>query len=237
LFVTSIAALESLRAREPAAIEASRAAAGLSLGEYTALYFAGALEFDDGLRLVQARGTAMQAAADAAPSGMVAILGLERDKVEALCQDAAQGETLQIANLLCPGNIVVSGTRAACERVVQLAPSAGAMKAVLLAVAGAFHTPIMRPAFERLANALAAANITKPRIPVILNVDARPHDNPAEIRELLGQQLLSPVRWEESMRYLLAQGFDTFYEVGPGRVLQGLMKRIDRSVKVHGAAA
>jgi [acyl-carrier-protein] S-malonyltransferase len=237
LFVASIAALESLRANAPEVVESCGAAAGLSLGEYTALCFAGVLEFDDGLKLVQERGAAMQAAADATPSGMVAILGLDVDKVEQLCRAAGQGEVLQVANLLCPGNIAVSGTRAACERIVQQASAAGAMKAVPLAVAGAFHSPIMRPAVERLATALARAPLAAPKVPVIFNVDAKPHDDPAEIRALLSQQLVYPVRWEESVRYLLAQGCDTFYEVGPGRVLQGLIKRIDRSVKVNGVAA
>ncbi len=237
LFVTSLAALAGLRSNSPELVEGCQAAAGLSLGEYTALVFAGVMEFEDGLRLVQERGTAMQAAADATPSSMVAILGLDRNKVEELCRQAAQGETLQVANLLCPGNIAVSGTLAACERIAQAAPAAGAMKAIPLAVAGAFHTPIMQPAVERLRRALATVPMKPPRIPVVTNVDARPHSDPEEIRSLLAQQVVSPVRWEDSVRYLLGQGFDTFYEIGPGRVLQGLMKRIERSVKVHGAAA
>jgi [acyl-carrier-protein] S-malonyltransferase len=237
LFVASLAALAALRADDPQAVDSCSAAAGLSLGEYTALVFAGVMEFDDGLRLVHERGSAMQAAADATPSGMVAILGLEADKVEQLCREASQGDILQVANLLCPGNIAVSGTRGACERVMQLAPAAGAMKAVPLAVAGAFHTPIMQPAVERLTSALAGVRMKKPRIPVVSNVDAQPHDETEEIRALLARQVVSPVRWEDSIRYLLGHGFDTFYEVGPGRVLQGLMKRIDRKVKVHSAAA
>jgi [acyl-carrier-protein] S-malonyltransferase len=237
LFVASLAALAALRTDNPQAVDSCTASAGLSLGEYTALVFAGVMEFDDGLRLVHERGSAMQAAADATPSGMVAILGLERVQVEQLCRDASQGETLEVANLLCPGNIAVSGTRAACERVVQLAPAAGAMKAVPLPVAGAFHTKIMQPAVERLTAALSSVPMKQPRIPVISNVDARPHDDPEEIRALLARQVVSPVCWEDSIRYLLGKGFDTFYEVGPGRVLQGLMKRIDRKAKVHGVAA
>lgn len=230
LFVTSLAAVESLRAESPDVALSCEAAAGLSLGEYTAMVFAGVMEFEDGLRLVQKRGAAMQEASDATPSGMVSILGLERSEVEALCEKARGGETLEIANYLCPGNIVVSGTVAACERVAELAPSMGAMKAVPLAVAGAFHTRIMRPADERLAEALADVPMRKPKIPVVSNVDARPHDDPEEIRQLLIQQILSPVRWEDSVRYLLAQGFDQFYEVGPGRVLLGLLRRIDRKI-------
>jgi len=237
LFVASLAALAALRHENPQVVDACSAAAGLSLGEYTALVFAGVMEFDDGLRLVQERGSAMQAAADATRSGMVAILGLEADKVEQLCRDASQGEILQVANRLCPGNIAVSGTCAACDRVAQMAPAAGAMKAVPLPVAGAFHTQIMQPAVERLTKALAGVPMKRPKIPVVSNVDARPHDNPEEIRALLARQVISPVRWEDSIRYLLGLGFDTFYEVGPGRVLQGLMKRIDRKAKLHGAAA
>lgn len=234
LFVTSLAALEQLKQSSPEVVDRCEATAGLSLGEYTALVFAGVIDFESGLRLVQERGAAMQAAADAVPSGMVSILGLERDKVEALCREAAQGELLQVANLLCPGNIAVSGTKAACQRVAEMAPAAGAMKAIPLAVAGAFHTPIMQPAVERLTAALANVPLKKPRIPVISNVDARSHDDPEEIRRLLVQQVVEPVRWEDSMRALLDQGFNQFYEVGPGRVLRGLMKRIDRKADCQG---
>ena len=230
LFVTSLAALESLRSESPDVVLSCEAAAGLSLGEYTAMVFAGVPDFASGLTLVQQRGAAMQDAADAAPSGMVTILGLERVQVEKLCQQARQGEVLQIANLLCPGTIVISGTNGACERAAAMALTMGAMKAVPVAVAGAFHTPIMRPADQRLAEALAGVVLQKPRMPVVSNVDARPHDDPEEIRQLLVQQILQPVRWEESMRYLLDQGFDQFYEVGPGRVLRGLLRRVDRKV-------
>lgn len=228
LFVTSLAALEALRSESPDVALSCEAAAGLSLGEYTAMVFAGVMDFRAGLTLVQQRGAAMQEAADATPSGMVSILGLERVEVESLCDKARGGDVLEIANLLCPGNIVISGSNAACERAAEMAPSMGAMKAVPLAVAGAFHTQIMRPADERLAEALAGVPMNRPKIPVISNVDARPHDDPEEIRHLLIRQVLQPVRWEESMRHLLAEGFDSFYEVGPGRVLRGLLRRIDR---------
>ncbi len=230
LFVTSLAALESLRAESPDLALSCEAAAGLSLGEYTAMVLAGVMQFEDGLALVQKRGRAMQDAADATLGGMVSILGLERVEVEKLCQEAAGGETLEVANLLCPGNIVVSGTVAACERAAEMAPSLGAMKAVPLAVAGAFHTQIMRPADERLAAALADVPMQRPKIPVVSNVDARPHDDPEEIRDLLIRQVLCPVRWEDSMRYMLSEGFDQFVEVGPGRVLRGLLRRIDRKI-------
>ena len=176
----------------------------------------------------------MQAASDAMASGMVSILGLEREQVEQLCRDASQGEILQVANLLCPGNIVVSGTKTACQRVTEAANAAGAMKTIPLAVAGAFHTSIMQPAVERLSAALKNVNLQKPRIPVVSNVDARPHDDPEEIRNLLVQQVVSPVLWEDSMRWLIAQRVDCVYEVGPGRVLRGLMKRIDRKLKCEG---
>ena len=230
LFVTSLAALESLRSQSPDVVLSCEAAAGLSLGEYTALVFAGVMDLETGLTLVAQRGAAMQEAADATPSGMVSILGLERVEVEALCEKARGDDILQIANLLCPGNIVVSGSNAACERAAEMARSFGAMKAVPLAVAGAFHTRIMRPADERLAEALAGVSMHKPSMPVVSNVDARPHDDPEEIRGLLVKQILHPVRWEESMRYLIEQGLDEFYEVGPGRVLRGLLRRIERKV-------
>jgi [acyl-carrier-protein] S-malonyltransferase len=229
LFVTSLAALEWLKKHSPDVVARCEAAAGLSLGEYTALVFAGVLEFEDGLRLVQRRGQAMQEAADATPSGMVSVLGAELDQVEALCREAALGQTLQVANHLCPGNIVVSGENAACERLADLVEKHNA-RAVPLAVAGAFHTSIMRPADERLAEALRAAALHKPRLPVISNVDALPHDRTEEIRDVLVKQVIQPVRWEDSIRYLLSQGFDQFYEIGPGRVLRGLLRRIDRKL-------
>ena len=206
IFVTSLAALESLRAESPDVVLACEATAGLSLGEYAAMVFAGVMEFEDGLTLVQRRGVAMQEAADATPSGMVSILGLEPVEVEALCEKARHGEILKIANLLCPANIVISGSQGACERAAEMAQSFGAMKAVPLAVAGAFHTEIMRPADQRCAEALADVPMQKPRIPVISNVDALPHDDPEEIRQILVRQILQPVRWEDSMRYLLRQG-------------------------------
>ena len=234
LFVTSLAALEQLRTDSPETVENCAVAAGLSLGEYTALVFAGAIDFESGLKLVQQRGRAMQDASDQTPSGMVSILGMDRDVVAELCEKAAQGDVLQIANLLCPGNIVVSGTVAACERVADLANQAGAMKVIPLAVAGAFHTPIMQPAVERLTAALAEVTVHAPRIPIVSNVDAQPHTAPEEIRDLLLRQIVNPVRWEDSIRQMLADGFDDFHEIGPGRVLRGLLKRVDRKIKCSG---
>jgi [acyl-carrier-protein] S-malonyltransferase len=200
------------------------------------MVFAEAMDFETGLRVVQRRGEAMQAAADARPSGMVSILGLDLEKIEAICKEVRdQGGLLQVANMLCPGNIVVSGDRDACLKAADRAAMAGAMKAVPLAVAGAFHTEIMQPAVEQLREALAKAQINKPRIPVVSNVDAAPHDDPEEIRQILVRQVVSPVQWEDSMRWLLAQGVREMVEVGPGRVLRGLVKRIDRKVTLHGA--
>jgi [acyl-carrier-protein] S-malonyltransferase len=235
LFVTSLAALEWLKANQPDVVSSAGATAGLSLGEYTALVFAGVMTFDDGLRVVQQRGQAMQQAADATPSGMVSILGLARDQIEELCSQArGPGEVLQIANLLCPANIVVSGHKTACNKVAELATAAGAMKTIPLAVAGAFHTPIMQSAASRLTAALAAVKLQKPRIPVVSNVDAQPHDDPEEIRSLLVKQLVAPVRWEDSQRWLLSQGYAPQWEVGPGRVLRGLLKRIERKAASDG---
>lgn len=231
LFVTSLAALETLRAESPQLLDACQATAGLSLGEYTALVFAGGLEFEAALRVVQERGLAMQAAAEATPSGMISVLGMEVTQLEELIeQQRKPEETLQIANLLCPGNLVVSGHQAACQRLAAAAEEAGAMKVLPLAVAGAFHTPIMQPAVERLATVLQEVPLQSPRIPVISNVDAQTHDDPEKIRELLVQQVVSPVLWENSMAYLLETGVDQFYEIGPGRVLRGLLRRINRKV-------
>src|SRR5262245_44092015 len=169
LFVCGLAALESLHAKEPAVEADCIAAAGLSLGEYTALVFAGVMSFAGGLHLVQRRGEAMQAASDATASGMVSVLGLSQEKVEELCERARSVGTVQIANLLCPSNIVVSGTRSACDEVERLAPEFGALKTVRLAVAGAFHTDIMRPADQALATALGNVTLQSARIPVWSN--------------------------------------------------------------------
>lgn len=227
IFVASLAALEMLKADRPDVVDACEMAAGLSLGEYTALVFAGAMSFEDGLRVVQQRGRAMQEAADATPSGMVSILLLDVEKVRAIRDEAAAAGTIELANYLCPGNIVLSGVKAACEQAVQLAEAAGG-RPIPLAVAGAFHTKIMQPADQRLAAALAGVPLQPPRIPVVSNVDALPHSDPQEIREILVRQVLSPVRWEDSIRWMLGQGIDEFYEVGPGKVLTGLLKRISR---------
>ena len=238
LFVASLAALEQLKENAPELVEGCAAAAGLSLGEYTALVFAGVMDFEAGLRVVQERGRAMQDAADATSSGMVSILGMEREQVESLCGEARGGETLEIANLLCPGNIVVSGNTGACERIAELATAAGRDEGHSAGrrrrVSYVAHAIGRRTA----AKALADVPMQKPRIPVVSNVDARPHDDPNEIRELLIRQVCSQVRWEDSMRYLLdEQGITQFYELGPGRVLCGLLKRIARRVPCENITA
>ena len=230
IYVASLAALEQLRQASPEIVAGVEFSAGLSLGEYTALTFAGALSFADGVRLVQRRGAAMQAAADANPSGMVSILMLDRPQVEALCVQARDAGPLWVANYLCPGNTVLSGSKEGCARALQLAEEQGA-KTATLAVAGAFHTELMRPADQRLAEALAETRFAASRIPVYSNVDARPHQEPAEFPGLLVQQVLAPVLWEDCVRGLLGAGVEKFYEIGPGKVLKGLMKRIDRKVE------
>jgi [acyl-carrier-protein] S-malonyltransferase len=237
LYVTSMMALEQCKQDQPELVESVEATAGLSLGEYTALAFAGAISFEDGLRLVQRRGEAMQAAADAASSSMVSILGLDKNQIEDLCDQARGTDVLQVANLLCPGNIVVSGSEDACERITPLAEAAGAMKVIPLAVAGAFHTPIMQSAVDKLTAALAQVEIHKPRIPVISNVDVQPHSDPETTRQTLAQQVVSPVRWEDTMRSMLDQGFEQFYELGSGKVLRGLLRRINRKTKCDNFAA
>lgn len=234
ILVTSLAALEVLRARAPAVLEAATITAGLSLGEYTALVFAGAVAFEDAVRLVDVRGRAMQACAEERPGAMVAVLGMERDRVVALCDESRDGDVLDVANVLCPGNIVVSGSKPACQRLEAAAVAAGAMKCVFLDVAGAFHTALMQPAVDKLRAALADTAITSPRMPVISNVDAQPHVDPDEIRGLLARQVCGVVEWQASMEFMLSTGVRSVCEVGPGRVLRGLMKRIDRGVACTG---
>ena len=230
LFVSSLAALEMLQEMKPDLVASATHTAGLSLGEYTALVFADAMSFEDGLQVVQQRGQAMQDSSDRSPSGMASLLMLDRDKVQAICDAASAVGQVLIANYLCPGNLVISGEKPAVAKAVELAEAAGG-KTVTLAVAGAFHTSIMQPADQKLADALASVAIRKPRIPVVSNVDAAVHWEPEEIRQLLVQQVVNPVRWEDSIRWLLTQGVTEFTEVGPGKVLAGLLKRIDRKSK------
>jgi [acyl-carrier-protein] S-malonyltransferase len=229
LFVHSLAALEHLLAERPQVWDSVGAVAGLSLGEFTAITAAGGLSFADGLRLVQTRALAMQAAADQVSSGMSSIIGLDAEALQKVCREATQEpEFVEVANLLCPGNIAISGHVAALERAETAAVAAGAMKAVRLAVAGAFHTALMQPAVGRLTEALARAEFRPTRVPVFSNVDAAPHTQPDELRSLLGRQIVSPVLWEESLRKMLGAGFNAFIEIGAGKVLAGTLKRIER---------
>lgn len=255
IFTVSAALLACLGTRlPPAQRSAFRPAylAGLSLGEYTALFAAGMLDFDDALRLVVRRGAAMQAAARARPSGMVAILGLDEAQAEALCAAVREGQILKPANFNCPGQIVLSGETEACQRAADRAAEFGARGATVLNVAGAFHSEIMAPAAEQLGEALRDVAFRAPRAPepssdaalvaaqafahanamVVSNVDARPVADPAVARSHLLTQLTGAVRWQQSMEFLLAEGVTEFYEIGPGKVLAGLMKRIDRRASV-----
>merc|ERR1719478_1439662 len=221
IFVASMAAVEKLRASEGGAeiVDAANMCMGLSLGEYTALAFAGAISFEDGVKITKARGEAMQAASDAASSGMVSVIGLDSDKVAELCAASAEasGEKIAIANYLCPGNYAASGAMPAVEKVVEMAkPDFKARMAVKLAVAGAFHTDFMAP------------EVSKPRIPVISNVDAKAHSDPAVIKDILTKQVTAPVQWETIMTDLNAAGYEAGYELGPGKVLSGIMKRVDK---------
>nr|WP_255712831.1 ACP S-malonyltransferase [Rhodopirellula sp. JC740] len=235
LFVVGVAAARVHDELNPELAKKIVAAAGLSLGEYTAVCYAGGVSFADGLKLVQRRGEAMQACADAIESGMASVLGLDLEKLTSVCEEARQGEEiLQPANLLCPGNIAVSGHRSALERLEPVASAAGAMKVVPLSVAGAFHTPIMNGAVEQLTQALAEVELSDTRIPVYSNVDAAPHTSADEIRQLLARQVVNPVRWDDSVNAMLGDGIDGFLEAGTGRVLRGTIKRIARKTPTDG---
>ncbi len=230
LFVHSVASLADFFDKRPEVSAEVVAVAGLSLGEYSALYAAGAISFEDGVRLVAARGAAMQEAASAVPSGMASVLGLERAQVDQLCDGARQpGEILQVANLLCPGNIAISGHRSSLDRCEGAAAEAGA-KFIRLSVAGAFHTDIMLPAVDTLRSVLQHVRISDSRIPLVSNVDAESHTAASEFASLLAKQIVSPVQWESSLRQLISQGIEQFYEIGAGRVLTGTMKRTDRKI-------
>lgn len=235
LFVCSMAAVAVLRQTQPDLISKVRATAGLSLGEYSAVCFAGGLDVNDALRLVQRRGQAMQAAADEVQSGMASVIGLDLEAVKALCdQVRREGEVLQPANILCSGNIACSGHRAAIARLIEAGPAAGATRVIPLAVAGAFHTSLMRPAAEALGEALRSVTIRDLAIPVYSNVDATPRQSGSEIADLLSQQLVSPVRWEDSIRQMIDDGIEGFVEVGAGRVLRGTIKRVARKIPLEG---
>ncbi len=206
--------------------------AGHSLGEFSALVAAGALDFDDGLRLVAERANAMQAACEITDSTMAAVLALPDEKVEEIC--AGIDGTVVCANYNCPGQIVISGETTAIDRACALLKEAGAKRALKLKVGGAFHSPCMEPARARLAKAIEQTEIHTPKCPVYQNVDAKPHIDSAEIKTNLVAQLTAPVRWTQSVRNMIADGATEFTELGPGKVLQGLVSKIDSSVSVSG---
>ncbi len=200
---------------------------GLSLGEYTALHIAGAMSFDEALRLVRRRGRLMQEAALATPGGMVSLIGADEAAAAAVCDRARGDDVLAPGNFNCPGQIVISGGEAACERAVAVAGEVGC-RAVPLPVAGAFHSPLMASAAAGLWPALQETSLTAPELPVIGNVDAEYHKDPATIRESLRGQVTQPVLWQRCIERMIADGVDHFVEVGPGRVLTGLMRKINR---------
>lgn len=206
--------------------------AGHSLGEFSALVAAGALSFEEGLKLVATRARAMQKACELRPSTMAAVLALPDEKVEEICESI--DDVVVGANFNCPGQVVISGTLegidAACEKML----AAGAKRALKLKVGGAFHSPLMEPARRELAEAIENAEFKTPVCPIYQNVDAQPHTDPAEIKENLIKQLTSPVRWTQCVQNMIANGATEFVELGPGNVLQGLVKKIDRSVATSG---
>lgn len=233
IFVTSAAILEVFKTFEATKDIKADVTAGLSLGEYTALYAAGTISFEDGVKLVQKRGTAMQAAADASEGTMVSIIGLDEEKVRELCDKASEGELLVAANFNCPGQIVVSGAIAPCKRAAEMAEEFGAMKAVELSVAGAFHSELMQPAADALQDALSQCDINEGgEIKTIANIKADYYNDAADVRSGLVTQLVDSILWQKCMEKLLADGVEKFYEIGPNRVLTGLMRRINRKTRV-----
>ena len=209
--------------------------AGHSLGEFSALVASGALNFEDGLKLVYARAMAMQKACEAKPSTMAAIIALPDEKVEEICEQVnAEGEVCVPANYNCPGQLVISGTIEGINKACELMKAAGAKRALPLKVGGAFHSPLMQPAKEELEEAIQKTNFNTPKCPIYQNVDAKPHTNPEEIRENLVAQLTSPVRFSQSAKNMIADGATDFTECGPGVVLQKLISKIDSNVSAHG---
>merc|ERR1711966_376802 len=218
IYVASLAAVEKMRMEAgDDAVNSATVAAGLSLGEYTALSFAGAISFEDGLKIVKTRGEAMQRASDASESGMVSVIGLKSDVVKELCAKAKE----------------LSGAKTACAKVAEIAkPDFKARMTVPLSVAGAFHTDFMSPAVAELTEVLDSVTINKPRIPVISNVDAMPHSDPAVIKEILTKQVTSPVLWENTVASMMERGYEQGYELGPGKVVAGIVKRINKTAKL-----
>lgn len=208
--------------------------AGHSLGELSALVASGALSFEDGVKLVSARAIAMQKACEAAPGTMAAVIGLPDEKIEEICTEVSTDGNIVVAANNCPGQLVISGNvdaiNAACEKL----KAAGAKRALPLKVGGAFHSPLMQPAKEELEKAIKATTFSEPKCPVYQNVDAQPHTDPAEIQANLIAQLTSSVRWTASVQNMIKAGADDFTECGPGKALQGMIGRIDKTVSAHG---
>ena len=209
------------------------AAAGLSLGEYTALVAAGAIEFDQAVPLVHDRGRYMQEACGRRPGTMASIIALDRPKVDQAIREASPAGTVAVANVNCPGQIVISGEAGAVDKACELAKQLGAKMAIKLNVAGAFHSPLMEPARLKLVQRLKSVEIREPRLIVVSNVTGLPIRTPSEIRDHLARQVTSSVLWEDSMRHLLGMGIREFAEIGPGKVLAGLMKRIEPAAAVN----
>jgi len=232
IYVTSVAAYRAAMAKGLVSPQSDICYAGLSLGEYTALHLAGVFSFEAGLRLVAARGRFMQDAAVAVPSGMVAIMGADEAAVNELCAAAAEAEVLVPANFNAPGQIVVSGSAGACSRVAALAEGRG-FKAVALKVAGAFHSPLMQPAADRMKAELDKVAFAAPRRPVYANVTGAPHGDVESIKGLLVQQIVRPVRWMETMQALAADAGQKFLELAPGRTLTGLLRKVNRRADVE----
>lgn len=230
ILTTSIAALEALREAH-AHLPTPAFVLGHSLGEYSALVAAGALEFEDAVRIVHERGLAMQEAVPEGQGGMAAIMGGDAAAVTALCQEAAQGDVLSPANFNAPGQVVIAGTRAAVERAVELS-KARSLKAIPLKVSAPFHSSLMAPARDRVQKALAQVTVSDPRIPVVVNVLGEPVTSGARLAELLVAQVDHAVLWEQSVAAVAATGVERALEIGPGQVLAGLVKRISKAIKV-----
>jgi len=236
ILTTSLAIVDAMREAGASAPDRAAAAAGLSLGEYSALVMAGAMSFADAVRLVERRARFMDEACQANPGTMASVLGLEDEAVEAICAQVRETDMVVAANFNCPGQVVISGTRAGVEKASVLARQRGASRVVPLAVSGAFHSPLMAPAARRLAPLLVEVPMGACRMPVISNVDAAPVTEPDAVRAALARQVESPVRWRQSMERLISDGVREFVEVGPGSVLRGLLRRIDPSVVCHNVA-
>lgn len=233
IFVTSMAILEVLKKNSPVQTDMCLAAAGLSLGEYTAHASTGSITFQDALRLVYKRGMFMQEACDANPGGMISVIGLKDEKVEQICGEVSSFGIICAANYNCPGQVVISGEKAVLEKASVLAKQHGAKMVVPLKVDGAFHSDLMSPAGKRLTEELESTNISESNIPVVANVHAGYVKKPDDIRISLSKQLTSPVRWHQSIRTLIQDGFNQFYEIGPGKTLSGLMRRIDPTKEIR----